>query len=116
MLITIQKIRHFGILTAIGASKNNIHNIIFKQGFFTGLIGIFFGLLMSLGFIIVQNIFGLIKLPEDIYFTTSLPMIINASDLIVISAITLFMIFISSLIASKRIDSFKIINSIVSDK
>ncbi|MEC7853954.1 MAG: FtsX-like permease family protein [Candidatus Neomarinimicrobiota bacterium] len=116
MLITIQKIRHFGILTAIGASKNNIHNIIFKQGFFTGLIGIFFGLLISLGFIIVQNIFGLIKLPEDIYFTTSLPMIINASDLIVISAITLFMIFISSLIASKRIDSFKIINSIVSDK
>jgi len=116
MLITIQKIRHFGILTAIGASKNNIHNIIFKQGFFTGLIGIFFGLLMSLGFIMVQNIFGLIKLPEDIYFTTSLPMIINASDLIVISAITLFMIFISSLIASKRIDSFKIINSIVSDK
>ena len=116
MLITIQKIRHFGILTAIGASKNNIHNIIFKQGFFTGLIGIFFGLLMSLGFIIVQNIFGLIKLPEDIYFTTSLPMIINASDIIVISAITLFMIFISSLIASKRIDSFKIINSIVSDK
>ena len=116
MLITIQKIRHFGILTAIGASKNNIHNIIFKQGFFTGLIGIFFGLIMSLGFIIVQNIFGLIKLPEDIYFTTSLPMIINASDLIVISAITLFMIFISSLIASKRIDSFKIINSIVSDK
>ena len=116
MLITIQKIRHFGILTAIGASKNNIHNIIFKQGFFTGLIGIFFGLLMSLGFIIVQNIFGLIKLPEDIYFTTSLPMIINASDLIVISAITLFMIFISSLIASKRIDSFEIINSIVSDK
>ena len=116
MLITIQKIRHFGILTAIGASKNNIHNIIFKQGFFTGLIGIFFGFLFSLGFIIVQNIFGLIKLPEDIYFTTSLPMIINASDLIVISAITLFMIFISSLIASKRIDSFKIINSIVSDK
>ena len=116
MLITIQKIRHFGILTAIGASKNNIHNIIFKQGFFTGLIGIFFGFLFSLGFIIVQNIFGLIKLPEDIYFTTSLPMIINASDLIVILAITLFMIFISSLIASKRIDSFKIINSIVSDK
>tara|TARA_A100001037_G_scaffold111127_1_gene101467 strand:- start:1965 stop:3152 length:1188 start_codon:yes stop_codon:yes gene_type:complete len=116
MLITIQKIRHFGILTAIGASKNNIHNIIFKQGFFTGLIGIFFGFLFSLGFIIVQNIFGLIKLPEDIYFTTSLPMIINASDLIVISAITLFMIFISSLIASKRIDSFKIINSIFSDK
>lgn len=116
MLITIQKIRHFGILTAIGASKNNIHNIIFKQGFFTGLIGIFFGFLISLGFIIVQNIFGLIKLPEDIYFTTSLPMIINASDLIVISAITLLMIFISSLIASKRIDSFKIINSIVSDK
>ena len=116
MLITIQKIRHFGILTAIGASKNNIHNIIFKQGFFTGLIGIFFGFLFSLGFIIVQNIFGLIKLPEDIYFTTSLPMIINASDLIVILAITLFMIFISSLIASKRIDSFKIINSIFSDK
>ena len=116
MLITIQKIRHFGILTAIGASKNNIHNIIFKQGFFTGLIGIFFGLLMSLGFIMVQNIFGLIKLPEDIYFTTSLPMIINASDIIVISAINLFMIFISSLIASKRIDSFEIINSIVSDK
>ena len=74
MLITIQKIKHFGILTALGASKINIRTIIFKQGFYTGLIGILSGLALGLSAILIQNIFGIIKLPSDIYFTSNLPM------------------------------------------
>ena len=116
MLITIQKIKHFGILTALGASKINIRTIIFKQGFYTGLIGIVSGLVIGLGAILIQNIFGIIKLPSDIYFTSNLPMIVRTIDILSILFITLLMIFISSSIASRRIDSVKVIKAIVSDK
>ena len=116
MLITIQKIKHFGILTALGASKINIRTIIFKQGFYTGLIGILSGLVLGLSAILIQNIFGIIKLPSDIYFTSNLPMIVRTIDILSILFITLLMIFISSSIASRRIDSVKVIKAIVSDK
>ena len=116
MLITIQKIKHFGILTALGASKINIRTIIFKQGFYTGLIGILSGLVLGLSAILIQNIFGIIKLPSDIYFTSNLPMIVRTIDILSILFITLLMIFISSSIASRRIDSLKVIKAIVSHK
>ena len=97
MLITIQKIRHFGILTAIGASKNNIHNIIFKQGFFTGLIGIFFGFLFSLGFIIGFPIGGILS--EQ--FSISTPSIL-ASSLSMINAIFAYFLLPESLNQKNR--------------
>ncbi len=116
MLITIQKIKHFGILAALGASKINIRTIIFKQGFFTGIIGIMSGLILGLSVVLIQSIFGIIKLPSDIYFTSKLPMTITIFDILYILLITFLMIFTSSSIASRRIDSVKLIKSIVSDK
>ena len=44
MLVTIQKIKQYGILSTLGVTKKTIRNIVLKQGFFTGSIGILFGL------------------------------------------------------------------------
>jgi len=102
VLVIIQKIRQIGILRAIGVSNLDIRKIIVTQGVLIGGIGVLIGTLLSLLLIIIQNIYGVIPIPSDIYFISELPMIINFNDIFLVSFISLIFIIFSSLIASRQ--------------
>ena len=102
VLVIIQKIRQIGILRAIGVSNLDIRKIIVTQGVLIGGVGVFIGVLLSLLLIIIQNIYGVIPLPSEIYFISELPMIINFNDIFLVSFISLIFIIFSSLIASRQ--------------
>ena len=102
VLVIIQKIRQIGILRAIGVSNLDIRKIIVTQGVLIGGVGVFIGTLLSLLLIIIQNIYGVIPIPSDIYFISELPMIINFNDIFLVSFISLIFIIFSSLIASRQ--------------
>ena len=116
MLITIQKIKQYGILSTLGATKNMIRNIIIKQGVFTGTIGIVIGISLGLVFVIIQSIFGIIKLPGDIYFTSYLPMVFYFYDFLLILLISITMVLFSSMIAAKRTNLATVKNSLTLEK
>tara|TARA_Y100001933_G_C18975015_1_gene554239 strand:- start:328 stop:1515 length:1188 start_codon:yes stop_codon:yes gene_type:complete len=116
MLTTIQRIKQYGILSTLGATKKTIRNIIIKQGFYTGSIGILIGLLIGLAFVATQNVFGIIKLPSDIYFTSNLPMLIYFKDILLILLISFSMVVTSSMLAAKRTNLATIKNSLVLEK
>ena len=116
MLTTIQRIKQYGILSTLGATKKTIRNIIIKQGFYTGSIGILIGLLIGLAFVVTQNVFGIIKLPSDIYFTSNLPMLIYFKDILLILLISFSMVVTSSMLAAKRTNLATIKNSLVLEK
>ena len=102
VLVIIQKVRQIGILRAIGANNKHIRKIIITQGMLIGGIGAFIGILASLLLITIQNVYGIISIPSDIYFISQLPMIINSNDIFVVVLISLMFIIGSSLIASKQ--------------
>lgn len=102
VLVIIQKIRQIGILRAIGVSNLDIRKIIVTQGVLIGGVGVFIGTLLSLLLIMIQNIYGVIPIPSDIYFISELPMIINLNDIFLVSFISLIFIIFSSLIASRQ--------------
>ena len=102
VLVIIQKIRQIGILRAIGVSNLDIRKIIVTQGVLIGGVGVFIGILLSLLLIIIQNIYGVIPIPSDIYFISELPMIINLNDIFLVTFISLIFIIFSSLIASRQ--------------
>ena len=116
MLTTIQRIKQYGILSTLGATKKTIRNIIIKQGFYTGSIGILIGLLIGLAIVATQNVFGIIKLPSDIYFTSNLPMLIYFKDILLILLISFSMVVTSSMLAAKRTNLATIKNSLVLEK
>ena len=102
VLVIIQKIRQIGILRAIGVSNLDIRKIIVTQGVLIGGVGVFIGTLLSILLIRIQNIYGVIPIPSDIYFISELPMIINFNDIFLVSFISLIFIIFSSLIASRQ--------------
>ena len=116
LLVMAQKIREFGILQIIGTPPKIIQSIIMNQGFMIGGIGVFTGLTIGLGLIIFQNVFGIISLPEDIYFTPYLPMDIFAFDLIVILCISVGMVSFSTFIAAKRALMISPLEAVYSEK
>ncbi|MBU77867.1 MAG: hypothetical protein CMG28_00335 [Candidatus Marinimicrobia bacterium] len=102
VLVTAQKVREYGILQVMGTSQRLVQSIVMHQGGMIGGMGIAGGLGIGLLFIIMQNVFGIISLPEDIYFTPYLPMIIFSKDVFTILSISLGMVILSSFIAAKR--------------
>ena len=77
---------------------------------------IFSGLFISLVFIFCQNYFGIITLPQDIYFIPYLPMEISVNDIIVILSISFLMVFVSINIAARRTLMFSPLNLIKLEK
>ena len=116
MLVTIQKIKQYGILSTLGATKKMIRNIIVKQGVLTGTIGISFGITLGFILVIIQNTFGVIKLPGDIYFTSHLPMVFYFSDFLLILLISTTMVLFSSMIAATRTNLATVKNSLTLEK
>ncbi|MFQ6611800.1 MAG: ABC transporter permease [Fidelibacterota bacterium] len=101
-LITAQKIREFGILQVMGTRRRTIKNIILTQGILIGGVGSVTGLLLGIMLVAIQNHFGFLKLPEDVYFTPLLPMLLKGKDVAVILLISFFMILTAGYIAARR--------------
>ena len=102
VLVIIRKIREIGILRALGSTNRDIRKIILFQGALIGGVGIFIGILASLIIILLQNRYGIIPIPSDIYFINQLPMIIYPNDVFVVMFISIIFIIISSFIASRQ--------------
>jgi len=101
ILVTIQKTREIGILRTLGSPVKMIRSILLKQGFMIGSIGAGIGIGLSLSFILMQQKTAFLRLPEDIYFMDSLPMILSISDVLLVPIIAVVLIGISSLLASR---------------
>ena len=102
VLVTYQKIREIGILRTLGASAKIIKSIIIKQGIIIGGVGAVVGLLLSVGIVVLQNYYGFLPLPQDIYAFNELPMILSVWDIILVPLIAFLLIILSSYIAAKR--------------
>ena len=102
VLVTYQKIREIGILRTLGASARAIKAIIIKQGIIIGGIGAVVGLFLSVGLVVLQNYYGFLPLPQDIYAFNKLPMILSIRDIILVPFIAFLLIILSSYIAAKR--------------
>ena len=116
VLVVAQKAREFGILLVLGSNKKTIESIVMYQGGLISSFGIISGLIIGLFFVYLQNIFGIIPLPEDIYFTSSLPMVIFLKDIIAILTISIGMVMVSIYISTSRTIMLSSMKSIYLDK
>ena len=79
-----------------------IKSIIIKQGIIIGGVGAIVGLFLSVGLVVLQNYYGFLPLPQDIYAFNKLPMILSIWDVILVPLIAFLLIILSSYIAAKR--------------
>jgi lipoprotein-releasing system permease protein len=82
--------REIGILLAMGAKRKQIMGIFLINGVWLGMVGVFFGSVIGLAGIWALHQYG-IKLPGDVYFVETVPVLLQWGDFFLVAGISLLM-------------------------
>jgi lipoprotein-releasing system permease protein len=86
LLLSLQKSKEIGIMSAMGFSKTSISKIFFYEGLIIGFIGTIFGIISGLVLSFVLKYFDIFRLPKGVYMVDKLPVAIIPSDVLMIAA------------------------------
>lgn len=96
MMMTMEKTKDIGILKAMGAVRRSILKIFLLEGLTIGVVGTLIGVVV--GYIACRLLekYQFVKLPQDVYYISSLPVHMQGTDFIYI----IFVVLIISLTAT----------------
>lgn len=112
MLRVLYKTSDIAILRALGMRATWLQRIFVFQGLLVGGLGTFLGLAAAVIVIWLVGTHGLIKIPEEIYLVGTLPVCFSWNAGVLISAFSLFVCWVTSVLASKRIFGLSIVRGL----
>lgn len=101
LMLVMEKVREIGILRTLGASRERIARIFSFQGLLIGGLGLSLGTISGLLLILVQQHWGVVSLPENIYFIRWLPVLLPWQDILVILLVASVLIGLSVIYPAK---------------
>ena len=102
IMLVMDKTREVGILKSMGATNKSIQRIFVFQGVFVGLSGTLIGSVTGTVVCLIQDKYRILSFPADVYFISSLPMDLQYSDVFAITAVALFLCWLSSYYPAKK--------------
>ena len=87
-MIVLDKKLDISILRAMGASMEQVRNVILIEGLLICLCGVFAGVLLAGGAFVLQRNFGLVGVPEG-FVVDAYPIVLRLSDFFVVTATVL---------------------------
>jgi len=90
MMIVIEKTKDIGIFKSYGVSNQQIMKIFIIESSLIGFTGVTFGFILALGLAFLQHQFGIISIPEEVYFMQDLPILLNIKDFLYIGLGAMF--------------------------
>jgi lipoprotein-releasing system permease protein len=99
MMVT-KKTKEIAILKSMGATRHSIMQIFVMDGLLIGLIGTVLGLVLGLVMCGLLERYEFIKLPRDVYLISTLPVKIEALDLVTIVVAAMLISFLATLYPS----------------
>lgn len=102
IMLVMEKSRDIAILKALGATSTRIMRIFIVQGMLVGGAGTVLGVIAGVACAGVLAEYPIIELPEEIYTISTLPVAIQASDVVVICVVALTICFLATIYPSLR--------------
>jgi lipoprotein-releasing system permease protein len=99
-MMVMKKTREIAILKSMGATRHSIMQIFIINGLVIGGLGTLGGLGLGLGLCAILKKYQFIKLPRDVYYISTLPVTIQAPDVLAIVAAALAISFLATLYPS----------------
>lgn len=100
-MLVREKIKDIGIMRAMGFTKKNIMKIFLIEGMLLGVIGIFIGVILSLGILWYIKNYSIAGI-TSIYYLSKVPIEISAKEILIIVFINFIVIFLSSIFPAYR--------------
>ncbi|MFN3386439.1 MAG: FtsX-like permease family protein [Candidatus Thermochlorobacter sp.] len=113
LLITVlEKSKEIGILMSFGASPKHIRRIFISQAFLMSLLGIGIGNALALALSLLEMQFHFIPLPEETYYISQAPIIIEPAHYAIVSIVALVIALLASLVPAQSAARLSPINAI----
>lgn len=103
LLLTVEKTKEIGILSALGFGKKSIARIFFFEGLILGLSGIISGTALGCGLSLLLKKYQFVHLPADVYYLDRLPVIILPWDITNVICATLVITLLASVYPAYQI-------------
>ena len=80
-MLIIEKEEDIRTLRSLGATDRLVNRIFVLEGWFISLLGLAIGLVVGIGFVLLQQRFGFIKMPGN-YLISAYPVVLKAADVL----------------------------------
>ncbi|MGQ9602965.1 MAG: FtsX-like permease family protein [bacterium] len=102
IMMVMQRTKEIGILRSMGATRGGINRIFMIQGTLIGALGTSVGTAGGLVLSILIDRYHLIKLPGDVYFIETLPVLVRPLDVLAVISTAMVISFIATLYPAWR--------------
>lgn len=112
LIMIVKKFKSIGILRALGMNKSDLRLYFISYGLTLGLKGSLIGTGIGLAILYIQKIFGIVKIPNEIYFLSELPVEILPINIIIIIAVSITLTLLATIIPASisiKLDPIKAI-------
>ena len=112
LVLILEKTKLIGVLKALGGNNWSIRKIFLYNASYIVLIGLFWGNLIGLGFLIIQKYFKFFPLDPNNYYVTEVPVYINFWHVLFLNIGTFMLCFVLLLIPSQIITKISPVKAI----
>lgn len=102
VMVVTDKTREIGILKSMGLQASQVQRIFVLQGLTIGVIGGTTGTIGGLAVVWLQNTYGIVTIPEQVYFLDRLPMEIDTAEVALIYGMSIVISFLATLYPAHR--------------
>lgn len=100
VMVVMEKSKDIAILRTMGASSRSIMSIFMLQGLLVGTLGTLTGLGFGLGLCQLLSKYKFISLPSDVYYISTLPVLVERWDVVMVSTAAVAISFLATLYPS----------------
>jgi len=100
LVLILERTQMIGILKALGANNWSVRKIFLFNAFYLIVRGLFWGNLIGVSLLLIQQYFGVIQLNPENYYVNQAPVYINIGYIILLNLLTITVCFLVLLIPS----------------
>jgi len=101
LMMVLDRTREIGILSSLGATRGGISRIFLRQGLTIALSGTLLGNVLAFLLLYAQQTGKFLSLPSDIYFMSSVPVLMRPEYFLLVSVVAVALSLLSSLIPAR---------------
>jgi lipoprotein-releasing system permease protein len=100
LVLILERTQMIGILKALGANNWSVRKIFLYNAFYLIIRGLFWGNLISISLLLIQQYFGLVQLNPENYYVNQAPVDINLGYILLLNLLTVTVCILVLLIPS----------------
>ncbi len=100
-MIVLDKRKDISILQSMGSSPSDVRRIFMRSGWMISLLGLLIGILLAVGFYLLQKQFGIVPIPEG-FVVDSYPIELRWIDILIVGITVLVIGTLASLLPAQK--------------